>query len=98
MTEALEPADMANKSVTKAVRLLRVMAAQPRIGATATTLAKASGISRPTAFRLLYSLERTGLVDRSTTSTPWAGSWPGWAVTPTPTPGWSQRPNRCCRN
>jgi DNA-binding IclR family transcriptional regulator len=65
MTEALEPADMANKSVTKAVRLLRVLAAQPRIGATVTTLAKASGISRPTAFRLLNSLERTGLVDRA---------------------------------
>jgi len=64
MSEALEPADIANKSVTKAVGLLRVMAAQPRTGATATTLAKASGISRPTAFRLLYSLERTGLVDR----------------------------------
>ena len=64
MGEALEPADIANKSVTKAVGLLRVMAAQPRTGATATTLAKASGISRPTAFRLLYSLERTGLVDR----------------------------------
>ena len=27
-------------------------------------MAKASGISRPTAFRLLNSLERTGLVDR----------------------------------
>jgi DNA-binding IclR family transcriptional regulator len=64
MSEALEPADIANKSVTKAVGLLRVMAAQPRTGATATTLAKASGISRPTAFRLLFSLERTGLVDR----------------------------------
>jgi DNA-binding IclR family transcriptional regulator len=64
MTEPLEPADMANKSVTKAVRLLRVMAAQPRTGATVTTLAKASGVSRPTAFRLLNSLERTGLVDR----------------------------------
>src|SRR3712207_2550990 len=64
MSEAPEPADMANKSVTKAVRLLRELAAQPRTGATVTTLAKAVGISRPTAFRLLYSLERTGLVDR----------------------------------
>jgi hypothetical protein len=35
MGEALEPADIANKSVTKAVGLLRVMAAQPRTGATA---------------------------------------------------------------
>jgi DNA-binding IclR family transcriptional regulator len=64
MSEAHEPADIANKSVTKAVRLLRELAAQPRTGATVTTLAKAVGISRPTAFRLLYSLERTGLVDR----------------------------------
>ncbi|WP_397517991.1 helix-turn-helix domain-containing protein [Rhodococcus oxybenzonivorans] len=29
-----------------------------------STLAKAVGLSRPTAFRLLHSLERTGLVDR----------------------------------
>jgi DNA-binding IclR family transcriptional regulator len=64
MSEAPEPADIANKSVTKAGRLLRELAAQPRTGATVTTLAKAVGISRPTAFRLLYSLERTGLVDR----------------------------------
>ena len=59
-----EPPDITNKSVTKAVRLMRALASQPRTGATVTTLAKASGISRPTAFRLLYSLERAGLVDR----------------------------------
>jgi DNA-binding IclR family transcriptional regulator len=64
MSGAPEPADIANKSVTKAVRLLRELAAQPRTGATVTTLAKAAGLSRPTAFRLLHSLERTGLVDR----------------------------------
>jgi DNA-binding IclR family transcriptional regulator len=64
MTEAAEPAELTNKSVTKAVRLLRELAAQPRSGATVSTLAKAVGISRPTVFRLLYSLERTGLVDR----------------------------------
>lgn len=64
MAEPAEPADLVNKSVTKAVRLLRELAAQPRSGATVTTLAKAVGISRPTAFRLLYSLERSGLVDR----------------------------------
>ena len=64
MTETAEPAELTNKSVTKAVRLLRELAAQPRSGATVTTLAKAVGISRPTVFRLLYSLERTGLVDR----------------------------------
>ena len=64
MNDATEPADMVNKSVTKAVRLLRELAAQPRTGATATNLARAVGISRPTASRLLHSLERTGLVDR----------------------------------
>jgi DNA-binding IclR family transcriptional regulator len=53
-----------NKSVIKAVRLLRALAGLPRTGATVTKLAKASGISRPTAFRLLNSLERAGLVDR----------------------------------
>ncbi|MGW5698437.1 helix-turn-helix domain-containing protein, partial [Streptomyces asiaticus] len=51
---------MTNKSLTKGVRLLRELAAQPRSGATVTTLAKAAGISRPTAFRLLYSLEQSG--------------------------------------
>ena len=64
MSEPIEPTELTNKSVTKAVRLLRELAAQPRSGATVTTLAKAVGISRPTAFRLLYSLERTGFVDR----------------------------------
>ncbi|MFF2108406.1 IclR family transcriptional regulator [Rhodococcus koreensis] len=59
-----EPAEIANKSVTKAVRLLRELVSRPRTGATVSTLAKAVGISRPTAFRLLHSLERTGLVDR----------------------------------
>ncbi|MDF3305352.1 IclR family transcriptional regulator [Rhodococcus sp. T2V] len=59
-----EPAEIANKSVTKAVRLLRELASRPKTGATVSTLAKAVGISRPTAFRLLHSLERTGLVDR----------------------------------
>jgi IclR family acetate operon transcriptional repressor len=64
MVERAETADLVNKSVTKAVRLLRELAAQPRTGATVTTLAKAVGISRPTAFRMLCSLERSGLVAR----------------------------------
>ena len=62
--KASEPAEIANKSVTKAVRLLRELASRPKTGATVSTLAKAVGTSRPTAFRLLYSLERTGMVDR----------------------------------
>ncbi|MDI3406414.1 IclR family transcriptional regulator [Streptomyces cavernicola] len=58
------PAELTNKSVVKAARLLRELAAQPRGGATVTALGKAVGMSRPTAFRLLLSLEQTGLVDR----------------------------------
>lgn len=68
MGEPPEHTEMANKSVTKAVRLLRELAAQPRTGATVTTLAKSAGLSRPTAFRLLYSLEQGGLVDRVDTN------------------------------
>ncbi|MHA6804577.1 IclR family transcriptional regulator [Salinifilum ghardaiensis] len=68
MGEAPEQAEMTNKSVTKAVRLLRELAAQPRTGATVTTLAKAAGLTRPTAFRLLHSLEQGGLVDRLDTN------------------------------
>ncbi|CAM02057.1 IclR family transcriptional regulator [Saccharopolyspora erythraea NRRL 2338] len=68
MGDEAEHAAMANKSVSKAVRLLRELAAQPRTGATVTTLAKATGLSRPTAFRLLYSLEQAGLVDRIDTN------------------------------
>ncbi|MBA8824004.1 DNA-binding IclR family transcriptional regulator [Saccharopolyspora lacisalsi] len=68
MGDGPEHAEVANKSVTKAVRLLRELAAQPRTGATVTTLAKAARLSRPTAFRLLYSLEQDGLVDRVDTN------------------------------
>ncbi|MDT0300875.1 IclR family transcriptional regulator [Streptomonospora wellingtoniae] len=63
MGDSPEPADMTNKSVVKAVRLLRELAGHPN-GATATTLAAATRIARPTAFRLLYSLEQNGFVDR----------------------------------
>jgi len=63
-TEIGNQSELTNKSVTKAIRLLRELGARPRSGATVTTLAKAVGMSRPTAFRLLLSLERTGMVDR----------------------------------
>ncbi|MDI3406422.1 IclR family transcriptional regulator [Streptomyces cavernicola] len=62
--DSAAPAELINKSVVKAARLLRELAAQPGGGATATTLAKAVGMSRPTTFRLLLSLEHAGLVDR----------------------------------
>ncbi|GAA1108379.1 IclR family transcriptional regulator [Nocardiopsis composta] len=63
MAEPPEPADMTNKSVVKAVRLLRELA-KHREGATVTVLAAATRIARPTAFRLLHSLEQNGFVDR----------------------------------
>lgn len=59
-----EPADVTNKSVVKAVRLLRVLAHHGS-GASATELASEAGIARPTAFRLLSTLEREGLIDRA---------------------------------
>jgi DNA-binding IclR family transcriptional regulator len=58
-----EPVDLTNKSVVKAARLLRVLAHHGS-GASVTTLAAEAGIARPTAFRLLSTLEREGLVDR----------------------------------
>ncbi|GAA3825547.1 IclR family transcriptional regulator [Streptomyces phyllanthi] len=64
MSEVSAAPDLGNKSVTKAMGLLRELATQPRTGATVSTLAKAAGISRPTAFRLLYTLEKNGFVDR----------------------------------
>jgi DNA-binding IclR family transcriptional regulator len=64
MTEVAEPAQLTNKSVTKAGRLLRELAAHPQQGVTVTALAKAVGMSRPTTFRLLHSLEQSGLVHR----------------------------------
>lgn len=65
MDGASEPADMVNKSVIKAVRLVRELAAQPtRTGLTATELARAVGMSRPTVARLALSLERSGVLDR----------------------------------
>jgi len=62
--DAANGSDIVNKSVLKAASLLRALAAQPSAGATSTDLARATRLSRPTAFRLLYSLEQAGLVDR----------------------------------
>jgi DNA-binding IclR family transcriptional regulator len=64
VSEAAEPADLANKSVVKAMLIVRELAKHPR-GATVSALATATGHSRPTAFRLLNSLEQTGFVDRT---------------------------------
>ncbi|MQA12317.1 MAG: helix-turn-helix domain-containing protein [Pseudonocardiaceae bacterium] len=63
MSTPSEPVDLTNKSVVKAARLLRVLAHHGS-GASVTILAAEAGIARPTAFRLLSTLEREGLVDR----------------------------------
>lgn len=58
-----EPFDMTNKSVIKATVLLSELG-RHRQGITVTELAQAVRMTRPTAFRLLLSLEQTGFVDR----------------------------------
>ena len=58
-----ESLDLVNKSVVKATVLLSELG-RHRQGITATEIAQAVGITRPTAFRLLLSLEQTGFVDR----------------------------------
>ena len=58
-----ETADLTNKSVIKATVLLSELG-RHRAGITVTELAQAVGMTRPTAFRLLLSLEQTGFVDR----------------------------------
>ena len=58
-----EPADLTNKSVIKATVLLSELG-RHRQGITVTEIAQAVGMTRPTAFRLLLSLEQTGFVDR----------------------------------
>lgn len=93
-----EPAEIANKSVTKAVRLLRELASRPKTGTTVSTLAKAVGISRPTAFRLLYSLERTGMVDRIDNNYILARKCPDSDGTPTPMPVWPPGLSHYCRS
>jgi DNA-binding IclR family transcriptional regulator len=65
-TEASSPdesVDLTNKSVIKATVLLSELG-RHRQGITVTELAQAVGMTRPTAFRLLLSLEQTGFVDR----------------------------------
>ncbi|MGW9413857.1 IclR family transcriptional regulator [Arthrobacter cupressi] len=59
-----EHAGLINKSVVKATVILGELG-RHRQGITVTELAQAVGITRPTAFRLLLSLEQTGFVARS---------------------------------
>ena len=58
-----EPLDLTNKSVIKATVLLKELG-HHRQGITVTELAQAGEMTRPTAFRLLLSLEQTGFVER----------------------------------
>lgn len=58
-----EPLDLTNKSVIKATVLLGELG-RHRQGITVTEIAQAVGMTRPTAFRLLLSLEQTGFVAR----------------------------------
>ncbi|GAB3262297.1 IclR family transcriptional regulator [Arthrobacter pigmenti] len=55
--------DLTNKSVIKAMVLLRELGRSPQ-GITVTELAEQLGMSRPTAFRLLLSMEHEGFVER----------------------------------
>jgi DNA-binding IclR family transcriptional regulator len=57
-----EAGQHSNRSVNRALQLLRRVAATP--GATASEIASAVGLSRPTAFRLLTTLEENGMLDR----------------------------------
>ncbi|MCU1566370.1 MAG: IclR family transcriptional regulator [Pseudarthrobacter sp.] len=58
-----EPFDLINKSVVKATVLLSELG-RHRDGINVTELAQSVKMSRPTAFRLLLSLEQTGFVER----------------------------------
>ncbi|MET4591850.1 DNA-binding IclR family transcriptional regulator [Arthrobacter sp. 754] len=58
-----ESVDLINKSVVKATVLLSELA-RHRNGITVTEVAQAVKMTRPTAFRLLLTLEQTGFVDR----------------------------------
>jgi DNA-binding IclR family transcriptional regulator len=66
-------ADLDNSSVVARVgALLRAVGAAEPAGASTTDLAKAAGIARPTAHRLLMSLSDEGLIDRDTKTGRWA--------------------------
>jgi len=61
--DAGDAAGLANKSIIKAAALLYELGNHPQ-GVSVTALARHTKLSRPTAFRLLLSLEQTGFVER----------------------------------
>lgn len=101
-----EPFDMTNKSVIKATVLLSELG-RHRQGITVTELAQAVRMTRPTAFRLLLSLEQTGFVDRvdnryklgwqmarlGRLADPMPGRSPGSSPSSTTTPAGTARPS-----
>ena len=52
MNEAGGPTDMTNKSVMKAMRLIRELAAHPRTGATVMALARIGRLADPRGLRV----------------------------------------------
>lgn len=62
--DVTEMPDLTNKSVIKAMTLLRELGRHPK-GVTVTEIAQAVGMTRPTAFRLLLSMEQSGFVGRN---------------------------------
>ncbi|MGO4166237.1 IclR family transcriptional regulator [Novosphingobium sp. YAF33] len=62
-SDAVETTELTNKSVIKAATILNELGRFPA-GITVTELAQHVRMSRPTAFRLLLSLEQTGFVER----------------------------------
>lgn len=56
--------ELTNRSVLRAMALLKELGKHPE-GATAAELAAATGLARPTAFRLLLSLAHTGMLMRT---------------------------------
>jgi DNA-binding IclR family transcriptional regulator len=64
--EPSQPGYAANRSVTRAIRVLRALAASGT-PMTATDVAKKIDLARATTFRLLMTLEEEGIVDRQDT-------------------------------
>lgn len=62
--ETQEVPDLTNKSVVKAMVLLSELG-RHRDGITVTEIAQSVGMTRPTAFRLLLSMEQAGFVERT---------------------------------
>lgn len=56
------------QSIHRALQLARILSAGPQKGMKLIDIAEASGLSHPTAYRILRALEREGVVERSADS------------------------------